>query len=364
MKKSIIIITLLIVVCISNKTTGQTLTSVANGNWTSPSTWGGMVPTPGSNVIINHIVTLNTDWYSNGSITINATGSLIGISSNRGLAVGNKLNVYGTLNVARVALYAGKVTNNGLFQVDSLRNYTTILNNSGATLNAGQFQISMGGSLYNEGSIESTYLANTDSVVNSGTITCYNITNSKSFINLTTGLLDISNNFLNTDSLASPGIFANYGMVRVDNNWRNTDQVNGSGKFCVQNNTNNSGEMSGTFDFCDLTGGNIDINTGTIASSITYCLYSCIIGIDKDSQITLIKLYPNPNNGIFSIFNTNKSLKLNVEIFNMLGEKIYTLPLVEKSDIDLTDHSEGIYIYQIKRENEIINTGKIILDKK
>jgi hypothetical protein len=363
MKKSIYIVLLLIIFLMGYETKSQTITSVANGNWTDPATWGGVVPTLGSNVIINHVVTLNTDWYSNGNILINNIGSLNGNSSSRGLAVGSKLTVYGTLHIARVALYSGTISNSGIFQIDSLINRTFLINNSGATINAVHFQIGTNGTLNNNGTIVSTSLANINTVTNDGTISCYNLTNSKSFTNSTTGTINVSNNFLNTDSLASPGIFYNNGTVQVNNNWRNTDQVEGSGKFCIQNNTNNSGTMFGTFDFCDLSGGNIDINTGTIAGTITYCLYSCTIGIKENANNNLIKLYPNPSDGAFSIFIENTLPKVNVEIFNMLGERIYMQLLNKgKSDFNLSGQPKGIYIYQIKTDKEIINTGKIIIE--
>ena len=37
------------------------------------------------------------------------------------------------------------------------------------------------------------------------------------------------------------------------------------------NNTWNNGIMNGDFDFCDQSGGNIDLQEGTVASTITYC---------------------------------------------------------------------------------------------
>jgi hypothetical protein len=363
MKTSIYIIMMLLIFLISNETKSQTITSVTNGNWTDPATWGGAVPTISNNVIINHIVTLNTDWYSNGNITINNPGSLNGNSSSRGLAVGSKLTVYGILHIARVALYSGDISNSGIFQIDSLMNHTTLINNSGAIINAAHFQIGTNGTLNNNGTIVSTSLVNIDTVTNNGNITCYNLTNSKSFTNTTTATININNNFLNTDSLASPGIFNNDGTVQVNNNWRNTDQLEGSGKFCIQNNTNNSGIMSGTFDFCDLSGGSIDINTGTTASTITYCLYSCTIGTKENSNNNLIELYPNPGNGVFSIFIDKTLPNGKVDIFNMLGESIYMQPFDKgKTDINISYQPNGIYIYQIKTDKEIINTGKIIIE--
>lgn len=365
MKKIIYIITSLAIFGLSNSTKAQTVTSVADGDWTSPTTWGGPSPMPGFTVIINHTVTLDIDYgYSSGSITINSSGTLNGNSLMRALAVsGGTLTVNGTLNVARVALFSGIATNSGTFQNDSLLNATSLTNNSGATINAAQFMINTGGTFNNNGSVVSTNFLNTSTVTSSGAITSYDLMNSKSFTNAATGAITVNHNFLNSDSLASPAVFTNDGSVTVNNDWRNTDQINGSGKFCIQNNTNNSGTMSGTFDFCDLTGGNIDLNTGTIAGTITYCLYSCSTGMNENLSGSIINAYPNPSSGVLSIIIKNVSANVEVEIFTMLGESIYSIQInSEKADIDLSKQAKGIYFYQIKSEKGIINTGKIIIE--
>jgi len=364
MKKTIYIITLLVIFGWSYNTNAQTITSVANGNWTNPATWGGNIPQPGNDVVINHNVTLNVDWgYTSGSITINASGILIGNSSMRGMAIGNKLTIYGTFNVARVILYSGSITNSGSFQTDSLLNKTNLTNSIGATINATQFLISSGGTLNNNGSLASTYFANTETVINNGTISSYNLTNSKSFTNSENGLIEVANNFLNTDSLASPCVFTNDGQVSVFNNWRNTAMANGSGKFCIHNNTNNSGTMYGTFDFCDYTGGYIDVNTGTIAGTITYCQYPCTINTKEKTNDAIIKIFPNPSNGIFSVLINKVSSTINVEIFNMLGKSVFAKQVdTETSEIDLSKQTKGIYFYQIKSEKEIIHSGKIVIE--
>lgn len=63
--------------------TGATFTSVANGNWSNPATWGGCAPTAGATQItINSAVTLDGDYnYPSANLTINSTKSL-SISTN------------------------------------------------------------------------------------------------------------------------------------------------------------------------------------------------------------------------------------------------------------------------------------------
>ena len=362
MKKIFYMIILLVNFGLSIQAYSQTVTSVANGAWTSPATWGGIPPMPGSTVIINHTVILDLDYgYSSGSITINSTGALNGNSLTRALAIsGGALTVNGSLNIPRLALFAGTIINSGTLHSDSLYCTTSLTNNNGGGINSTMFMMNTGGTFNNNGDVISTDLLNLSTVSNSGLITAYDLKNSKSFTNASSGNIDISHNFLNSDSLAGPAIFSNDGRVTVHNDWRNSTQMNGSGKFCIQNNTNNSGAMTGTFDFCDLSGGGIDLNTGTVAGTITYCLYSCYTVITNNST-PLINLFPNPNNGVFSL--TIIPASKDLEIFNVLGELIYSQHIdSEKSVIDLSSQGQGIYFYRIKNENGIANTGKIICE--
>jgi len=364
MKELIYLILLLSIFGLSNKVNAQT--SVANGNWTSPTTWGGVPPTPGSTVIINHTVTLDIDYgYSTGSITINAPGTLIKNSPMRALAVsGGTLTVHGILNIPRLALYSGTITNDGTFQNDSLYDATSLTNNSTGTINATQFLVTTGATFNNNGgAVVSTNFLNIATASNSGTMSSYDFMNSKSFTNSTNGQIHATHNFLNSDSLASPGVFTNNGKVTVDNNWRNTDQINGSGKFCIQNLTSNEGAMTGTFDFCDLTGGSIDLNTGSVAGTITYCLFSCSTGINENNNNSFINLYPNPSDGKITIeISKGDDINANqISIYNSIGSLVWQNSNSEALiNIDISSFQKGIYFLKVQNKNNI-HTEKIIV---
>jgi hypothetical protein len=354
--------TLLVLFCFF-QSQSQT-TSVSNGNWTSPSTWGGVPPTPGSTVIINHAVIMDIDYsYNSGSITINASGSLTGSSNMRGFALsGGALTVNGTFNIARVGLFSGTVINSGTFQSDSLLNQTTFQNASGGTINAPQFMIGAGGVLTNAGTVVSTNFLNIDTVTNTGSISSNDFMNTKRFINSSTGVINTSADFLNADSLSLTAIFTNDGSVNVGNDWQNRSQINGSGKFCVAQNTKNSGTISGTLDFCDQTGGSFDLNTGTVAGTVTYCQYSCSVGLTESNSSMTLEIFPNPNNGHFTITPDLRSSK--VEIIDILGNCIYkTQTNGLQTDIQLANQAKGIYFCRISdKNNTVIKTGKIIID--
>ncbi len=88
--------------------------------------------------------------------------------------------------------------------------------------------------------------------------------------------------------------------------------------------------------------------------------------IDQGDGETTI--YPNPNNGVFTIqiANSYQSVGSNrVEVYNMLGEKIYQESGVtnKESTINLTGKPAGVYLYRVVGETgRLIGDGKFIID--
>ncbi len=78
-----------------------------------------------------------------------------------------------------------------------------------------------------------------------------------------------------------------------------------------------------------------------------------------------VVLFPNPNNGQFTIELSALSGKSLVEIYNMFGEKIKSEELKAKSEeIDLTRQPNGIYLYRVlNEEGVLLGQGKIVLEK-
>ncbi|MDD5571251.1 MAG: T9SS type A sorting domain-containing protein [Bacteroidales bacterium] len=344
-------------------------TTVANGNWSNPATWGGTPPVGSGTVIINHTVTLDVDYgHISGSVTINASGALNGSSPMRAFSLNYPtgtatLTVNGSFNVARVPLISGTVNNNGMFQSDSLFNSSTLTISNGATINALQFLNYTGGTINNDGAITSVNFLNIETVTNNGTITSNDFCNSKSFTNSSTGVITATNDFSNIDTLASPAIFTNNGTVTVQSDWHNGNQIKGSGKFCVSNNTWNSASMSGTFDFCDLTGGNVDLNTGTIAGTITYCLFSCSAGIDEYTDNSVISIFPNPVKTSATIktnFDLNNST---LTVYNLVGQEIIKSTQLNgrQFEINCKQLNSGLYFFTIKGQKHTV-TAKLIVD--
>jgi hypothetical protein len=81
-----------------------------------------------------------------------------------------------------------------------------------------------------------------------------------------------------------------------------------------------------------------------------------------------VRIFPNPNSGIFTIQESEvRNQNSVVEIYNMLGEKVYSTQyshLTTQISIDLTSQSAGIYLYRLLTETgNLVSTGKFIIQK-
>lgn len=77
-----------------------------------------------------------------------------------------------------------------------------------------------------------------------------------------------------------------------------------------------------------------------------------------------LKVFPNPSNGKISFqFDNESNLSPNsiIEIYNLLGLKVYqTANLKSKSEISL-NVEKGVYFYQLKNRDQLLYTGKLII---
>lgn len=81
----------------------------------------------------------------------------------------------------------------------------------------------------------------------------------------------------------------------------------------------------------------------------------------KKESGSLIRIIPNPNNGVFTITKHN-SLKTSISITNVLGEVIYSNQFGNTyNEIDLSNQSKGIYFISIKGEG-MSETKKVIIE--
>ena len=105
--------------------------------------------------------------------------------------------------------------------------------------------------------------------------------------------------------------------------------------------------------------------------SVTIYVNPCL-GIDKVAgENESIGVYPNPNNGVFTISLSHAELvsasQPIIEVYNILGEKIYNALLKQvqgDNSTDLTGQPNGIYLYRVvAASGELIGEGKIIVQR-
>jgi hypothetical protein len=97
-----------------------------------------------------------------------------------------------------------------------------------------------------------------------------------------------------------------------------------------------------------------DENTGWLTSEDNKIAnYSNPLGIKENLVSKYLTIYPNPNSGTF-YFNLKKTdSKIQIEIYNLSGQKVYEASNMEKqtsNEINFAPQSKGVYLIKINDE--------------
>lgn len=120
----------------------------------------------------------------------------------------------------------------------------------------------------------------------------------------------------------------------------------------------------------EIVGPDTFINWGSIESAFVTRWQPCEdlpTGINAIPLENKLSLFPNPNNGQFTIqANSQQSTGADhIEIYNMLGAKVYNATLKQvqgDNTINLSSQPNGIYLYRVMNENGgLIGEGKLII---
>jgi len=90
------------------------------------------------------------------------------------------------------------------------------------------------------------------------------------------------------------------------------------------------------------------------------------LGVDEvKSNSEEVKVWPNPSNGVFTVEQESEKENEVIEVYNELGEKVYSNELLARNYqfvIDLSSQPEGIYLYRIlSGKGEALAAGKLII---
>ncbi len=137
----------------------------------------------------------------------------------------------------------------------------------------------------------------------------------------------------------------------------------GDGQTSTQQNPTHSYQAIGTFNVC------LTVNDGFC--SATRCQSVQVgnpVGIADEIFVNSVDVYPNPNNGSFSIgFDLPKALDLNIELYSITGQRMYANQInavrMQTEDVNLEGQAAaGMYFLKITSDkgNEMIK--KIIIE--
>lgn len=75
-----------------------------------------------------------------------------------------------------------------------------------------------------------------------------------------------------------------------------------------------------------------------------------------------VRLYPNPANNIIRV-NTSPDVNSSIKIYDLFGKLLYSKDNIGNNKaINLPDLQQGIYIYEIMSNEEVVSNGKLIIE--
>jgi hypothetical protein len=111
-------------------------------------------------------------------------------------------------------------------------------------------------------------------------------------------------------------------------------------------------------------GGNFSTAGGISASNIAK--WTVPVGINELSHNNIAEVFPNPSTGVFTFEVKNNTEKTDLQVYNTLGENIYSETLRQAqgdSQIDLSNQPAGIYLYRLLSEDgNLLASGKLVIE--
>jgi len=90
-----------------------------------------------------------------------------------------------------------------------------------------------------------------------------------------------------------------------------------------------------------------------------------VTSVPTISSTSSVKVYPNPTSGRFIISTSDFTTQWSVEVYNVLGEKVYSQLTIDNAQltINLSSQPKGVYLYRVfTQTGSVISTGKVVLE--
>ncbi len=103
--------------------------------------------------------------------------------------------------------------------------------------------------------------------------------------------------------------------------------------------------------------------SNTFGCSSTSNVLSTNVGINELAQSVSVAVYPNPNNGLFTVeIKSASSQKLTLRIFDVTGRVVYAAKTIskEKFTINMSDKAKGVYFLQLNNGTDIVSRKLIV----
>jgi uncharacterized delta-60 repeat protein len=85
------------------------------------------------------------------------------------------------------------------------------------------------------------------------------------------------------------------------------------------------------------------------------------LGTDRFDE-NILNVYPNPSNGYFTIHFDDLITTKTIEVYTILGQKVYSKPLTENvSTLNLSAQPHGVYLYKLFGEEREVKSGKLLI---
>ncbi len=90
-------------------------------------------------------------------------------------------------------------------------------------------------------------------------------------------------------------------------------------------------------------------------------VYGCFMGVDESVYSLQFTVYPNPNNGNFTIHGSQ--FPVQIKVYNVMGQMIQQATVNSKQEtVNLSEARSGIYFYRIFSNNLPAGSGKLVVE--